>query len=89
MTVEPRRREIKRIVARTFLGFRASTQAVFDLKETAFIDSGRCMACCFRVEDLKAVWCVEDGIVNFYDAEGRLLRRINLLEEAVPQLMAA
>ena len=89
MTVEPRRREVKQIVAQTFLELGASTQAVFDLKETAFIDNGRCMACCFRVEDLKAVWCVEDGIVDFYDAEGRLLRKVNLLEEAVPQLMAA
>ena len=89
MTLEPLRREVKQIVVRTFLQLGASTQAVFHLKETAFIDKGRCMACCFRVDDLKAVWCVEDGIVQFYDAEGRLLRKVNLLEEAVPQLMAA
>ena len=86
MTVEPRRREMQQIVARTFLDLGVQPRAIFELKETALVDGGTCMARCFRVEDLKAVWCVDDEIVNFFDAQGHLLRTVNLTENVVPQV---
>jgi hypothetical protein len=36
-----------------------------------------------------AMWLVEVGIVQFYDAEGNILQTVNLFEEREPQRMAA
>ena len=88
MTVRPQPREVKQLVVRTFLGLGGTPEALFDLKETVFIDGGRCMARCYRTDELRAVWCVDEGIVRFYDAEGHILRVVNLLKEAVPHLLA-
>jgi hypothetical protein len=87
MTVEPRRREIKETIARTFLDLGIRPQAISELKEAAFIEGGRCIACCVRVEELKAVWCVDDEIVNFFDAQGKLLKTVTL--EPQPMKKAA
>jgi hypothetical protein len=35
------------------------------------------------------VWSPSDGVIQFYDSEAKPLRTVNLLEEEVPQLMAA
>ena len=36
-----------------------------------------------------AMWLLEIGIVQFYDADGNMLLTVNLLEELEPQRMAA
>ena len=89
MTVRPGSGEVKQLVVGIFLSLGVASHALFGMKETAFVDCGRCIARCYRIEDLKAVWSVDDGTIEFYDAEGRLLERVNLLEEVAPQLMAA
>ena len=89
MTIRPQSGEVKQIVVGTFLELGVASRDLFSIKETTFVDRGRCLARSYRVDGLKAVWSVEEGVVEFYDAEGRLLKRVNLLERAVPQLMAA
>ena len=36
-----------------------------------------------------AMWLIDVGLVHFYDADGYMLRTINLFEEARPLKMAA
>ena len=87
--MRPQPREVKQLVVRTFLDLGAASRSLFNLKETILLDGDRCMARTYRVEDMRAVWSVDDGTVKFYDAEGSLLRVVNLLAETVPQLMVA
>ena len=89
MTVQLSPHEVKQLVARTLLELGAAPPKLFRMKETIFIDKGRCLARSYRADGLKAVWDVVDGIVRFFDAEGNVLRTVNLLERLLPQLMAA
>ena len=89
MTVRPQPSKVKELVVRTFLDLGGAPETLLDLKETVFIGSGRCMARCYRTDDLRAVWPPSDGVIQFYDAEGTLLRTISLLEEKAPPLMVA
>jgi hypothetical protein len=36
-----------------------------------------------------AMWMIEVGLVQFYDANGNMLRTINLFEEVKPMTIAA
>jgi len=89
MTWGPSAREVKRLVARTFIELGMPATAVFRLKETVLFDGDRPWSHTYRVEGARAVWTVGEGIVEFRDAEGRLLLTLNLLERIVPQRMAA
>jgi len=89
MTVRPQPREVKHIVARVFLELGASMPSLFHLKETLFVSDGQCLARSYRAAGLKAVWLLDEGIIRFHDAQGNVLRTINLLEELAPQAMAA
>ncbi len=89
MTVCISPREVKQLVGRTFLDLGASSPSLFSLKETIFLDNGKCMGRAYHAGPLRAVWQIDEGVVHFYDHEGSLLRTVNLLEEKVPHLMAA
>lgn len=89
MRVDPYPTEIKRIVTRLFAEFGAELAALSDLHVTIRIDNGKCVARTYRVDGLMAMWLVEYGIIQFYDANGNMLRTVNLLEEIRPQRMAA
>ena len=89
MTVRPLPREVKRLVARTFLDLGAATPSLFKLKETIVVRDGNCVARAYRAGGLKAVWLIDQGILRFHDAQGNTLRTINLLEKLMPQVMAA
>ena len=89
MTVHPQPHEVKKIVARIFLELGVAGVSLFGLRETLFIDQGRCIARSYRADVLKAVWQVDGGIVECYDADGNLVRTLNLLQRSVPQAMAA
>ena len=47
--------EVKQLVARTFVELGAKD--VFNLRETLFLENGRCLAVAYRADDLSAVWC--------------------------------
>ncbi len=89
MTVRPHPREVKLLVVRTFLDLGVASRRLFDIKETILATGDRCMARTYRVEGLSAIWSIEDGNVKFYDADGSLLRVVNLLTKRTPQLMVA
>jgi len=79
--------EIKQRVARVFVELGAKN--VFDISDTLFIDGGRCLAIAYRTEDLNAVWCCEDGTIEFHDRNGNLLRTLSLPKDHSPPLMTA
>lgn len=60
-----------------------------EIEETILIDQGRYVARSYGVEGYLAMWLVAVGIVQFYDARGRMLGAINLFESLRPQRMAA
>ena len=89
MWAEPQPTEVFSVVVGMFERFGASPQSLFDLEETIRIDRGKCVARTYRVDNLMAMWLLDIGIVQFYDADGNMLATINLLEEAAPQRMVA
>jgi hypothetical protein len=71
--------EVKRLVARTFIELGA--KGVFKLRDTLFLEHGRCLAVAYRADDLSAVFCCTSRIIEFRNAEGKLLWTLSLPEE--------
>jgi hypothetical protein len=89
MRIEPRNTEVRRIVLRMFRQLGIAPRNLFEMQETTRIDRGRCVARCYRVDELLAMWLTEVGILQFYDAAGAMLATVNLLQRVTPQPMAA
>jgi hypothetical protein len=89
MTIAPLPYEIRQIVYRTLRELGAYVESIHDVLETALIDAGTCIARTYRADGYKAVWLLEEGTVQFSDADGNLLRVVNLYEEMTPVRMAA
>jgi hypothetical protein len=89
MRKDPLAYEVRDLVVRTFEYFDVYLDNPWDLDETILIDDGQYSARTYRIDGCMAMWLVEIGIVQFYDAEGAMLRTVNLLEELEPQRMAA
>lgn len=89
MKTGPRPYEVRELVVRTFQEMGVSVSSPLDLDETILLDDGRYVARSYRVEGLMAMWLVGMGIVQFYDAEGNMLRVVNLFTEHEPQRLAA
>ncbi|MGO9115151.1 MAG: hypothetical protein ACLP9L_38555 [Thermoguttaceae bacterium] len=79
--------EVEQLVARVFLELGA--KGVLDISDTLFIDGGRCLAIAYRADDLSAVWCFEDGTIEFHDSNGKLLQTLKLPKDICPPSMAA
>ncbi len=71
--------KIKQLIARTFIELGA--KEVFSVRDTLFLEHGRCLAVAYRADDLSAVFCCTDRIIEFRNAEGKLLRTLSLPEE--------
>ena len=89
MTISPHPDEIRTIVFRTFLELEVAEDSLTDLDERIMLDDGRYVARSYRVDDYLAMWMIDVGLVQFYDADGNMLRTVNLFEEIEPQRMAA
>jgi hypothetical protein len=89
MVVCPDAVQVRSIVRRIFAELGIDRLALEDLSETILIDEGTVRARSYRIENLMAMWLMDVGIVQFYDDEGNMLRRANLLSEAAPRRMAA
>ncbi len=89
MTVAPHPAEVRNIIVRTFLEFGANQKGLFDLEERITIDQGKCVARSYRTDELFAMWMIDVGVIQFYDAEGGMLRTLNLLQENRQSRMAA
>lgn len=89
MRVNPQPWEVRQRVVQTFEILGLSDDAVAEPDETILIRDGKCMARSYRADGLMAMWLIEVGIVQFYSADGDMLRTINLLEETDPIRLAA
>ncbi len=89
MRLSPHPHEVREVVERVMESLGVDVYALEGLDETILIEEGRYMARSYRVDGMMAMWLVEIGIVQFYDAEGGMLRTINLLEESEPLRVAA
>jgi hypothetical protein len=89
MTICPDPDQIRTIVFRTFLELDVDEESLADLDERLMLDGGRYVARSYRVEDFLAMWMIDVGLIQFYDAAGNMLRTVNVFEEIEPQRMAA
>ncbi len=89
MTISPHPDDIRTIVFRTFLELDVAEESLDDLDERIMLDEGRYVAHSYRVDDFLAMWMIDVGLVQFYDADGNMLRTVNVFEEIEPSRMAA
>ena len=89
MRISPQPDEVREVVLQTFEDLGVSPFALSGLKENILIDAGRYVARSYRLENYMAMWLIDVGIVQFYDAEGNMLCTINLLLDLEPDRMAA
>ena len=89
MTVSPDPDQIRTIVFRTFLELDICEEMLDDLDERLLLDEGRYVARSYRLDDYLAMWMIDVGLIQFYDADGNMLRTVNVFEEIEPQRMAA
>lgn len=90
MLVSPTPQEVRWIVEQSFQrDFGITDDELEDMLETPMIESGRCMAHSYRVSIFLAMWLKDVGILQFYDDQGRMLRRANLFAEIEPRAAAA
>ena len=81
--------DVRGLVARHFLNLGVNADEVEDVQENIRIDRGRCVARCYRVAEMFAMWLIDVGVLQFYDADGEMLHTVNLFTELQPQRAAA
>jgi hypothetical protein len=81
--------DVRRLVAHYFLNLGVDDADVDDMQENIRIDRGRCVARCYRVAEMFAMWMIDVGVLQFYDADGEMLHTVNLFTELQPQRAAA
>ena len=69
MTVDPKQHDVRRLVIQIFAELGAALPTLFDLEETVLVDDGKYAVRSYRVEGYMAMWLLEVGIVQFYDAD--------------------
>jgi hypothetical protein len=90
MLLSPTTSEVRWIVDESFQRYFGLTDLELeDLVETPMIEDGRCIARSYRVSTFLAMWLTDVGILQFYDEQGRMLRRANLFAEIEPRAAAA
>ena len=81
--------DVRHLVTRYFLDLGLEAVDVAEVQENIRIDRGRCVARCYRVSDMFAMWLIDVGVLQFYDADGEMLQTVNLFTELQPQQAAA
>jgi hypothetical protein len=89
MRTDPLPYEVRELVVRTFESLDVYIESPWDIDETILINAGRYSARTYEIDGYMAMWLLDIGIVQFYDADGNMLQTVNLLEEREPQRMAA
>ena len=80
---------VSQLVAKTFRQFGARLHRPSDLDETVIVADGQSVARTYRADGLMAMWFINEGIVQFYDADGDLLPMVRVWETTQPQRAAA
>jgi hypothetical protein len=81
MTVAPDSNLVRQIVLRSFAEFSGEELDELSLAEMILINEGKYRGLTYRSGGLMAMWLLDVGIVQIYDADGNMLRMINLFEE--------
>ncbi|MFM8577283.1 MAG: hypothetical protein ACKOCN_00535 [Planctomycetaceae bacterium] len=81
--------DVRHLVSRYFLDLGVDQVDLEDVQENIRIDRGRCVARCYRVSEMFAMWLIDCGVLQFYDSEGEMLRTVNLFTELHPSRVAA
>ena len=81
--------DVLHLVGRYFVDLGLDSAEAEDIEENIRIDRGRCVARCYRVAEMFAMWLVDCGVLQFYDADGEMLRTVNLFTELQPRRAAA
>jgi len=89
MTTSPNADEIRKLARTYFRQLGVKPGDVTNMEETARVDRGRVVSHSYRAGELFAMWLVEVGILQFYDAEGEMLLTVNLFEKLEPSRLAA
>ena len=90
MLVSPTTTEVRWIVEQSFQRyFDLNSEDLEDLIELPMVEDGRCIARTYRVSNLLAMWLKDVGILQFYDEQGRMLRRAHLYADIDPTVTAA
>jgi len=81
--------DVREMVIRLLVELGADHEDAADLQENIRIDRGRCVARCYRATEMFAMWLIDCGVVQFYNADGEMLHTVNLFNELQPQRAAA
>lgn len=89
MTTTPGPQQVREIVSHAFEDLGVDVGDSPDLGETLLLHDGHYFARSYRGGGLMAMWFVENGFIQFYDAEGQMLRTVNLDQDSRQQRKAA
>lgn len=89
MRISPHPAEIRDLVLRMFRDADPEFVDGDEFSENLLVDDGRLMARTYRSPGLMAMWMMDVGIVQLYNADGDMLRTINVFEECEPYRAAA
>lgn len=89
MITGPRPEDVRQLVTEIFASQGVQLGPRHALNEHVRIDRGRCVARTYRAGGLMAMWFVDYGLLQCYDAQGAMLRAINLLQALQERRQAA
>jgi hypothetical protein len=89
MRTGPLLHEVRSLVIGIFDEFGSPIRDSGDLNETIVINEGRYVGRSYRTEGICATWMIADGIIQFQDTDGRILRTINLFRRKAGYRLAA
>ena len=79
---------VRRLVIKTFVDLGTEHSSLWDLEETISIDEGRVVARSYLLDHLFAMWLIDVGIVQFYDADGNMMRTVSLFDPVDARMAA-
>ena len=81
--------DIRELVGQVFVRLGTEPASLAELDETLLVDRGRCAARSYALGGLMAMWLVDINLLQFYDAEGNMLRTLSLSDRPQPRRRAA
>lgn len=89
MNAAPSPSHVRALVLSTLQGFGAHVFSDLQVEETLIVQDSHCRARSYRTSDHFAMWLVDLGLLQFYNAEGDMLLVLNLLDEQLAGKRAA
>jgi hypothetical protein len=81
--------DVRELVRQVFVRLGAEPASLSELEETLMVERGRCAARSYSLGGLMAMWLVDVGLVQFYDADGNMLCTLSLRDQAESRRRAA